>query len=97
MSNIKFEIFVDESLSKVTSVAQLKTALNKRLVSFVNDFEDGKWCHQDFQNYIWNNITQTALSERERQSLTDQGFTALYKAAKIFALPTKTRSARAAK
>ncbi|UIK01568.1 DUF1837 domain-containing protein (plasmid) [Rhizobium leguminosarum] len=91
MSNIKFEIFVDESLSKVTSVAQLKTALNKRLVSFVNDFEDGKWCHQDFQNYIWNNITQTALSERERQSLTDQGFTALYKAAKNLRLTDKDK------
>lgn len=82
MSKVKFEIFVDDTLSNVTSIAQLKAALNKRLLSYVNDFEDGKWCHQDFQNFIWDNIAQTALSERERAALTDQGFTALLAAAK---------------
>ncbi|MGV2122987.1 HamA C-terminal domain-containing protein [Agrobacterium vitis] len=91
MSKIKFEIFLDDSLSKVTSVTQLKTMLNKRLLSFANDFEDGKWCYQVFQNYIWDNITQTALSERERLSLTDQGFTALFRAAKNLRLTDKDK------
>lgn len=91
MSKVKFEIFLDDSLFKMTSVAQLKVAFNKRLLSFVNDFEDGKWCYQDFQNYIWDNITQTALSERERLSLTDQGFTALYEAAKNLRLTDKDK------
>ncbi|CAN7362465.1 DUF1837 domain-containing protein [Rhizobium rhizogenes] len=89
MSKVKFEIFIDDSLSKVTSVAQLKTALNKRILSFVNDFEDGKWCHQDFQNYIWDNIAETALSQRERAAVSDQGFTALFKAAKNLRLTDK--------
>jgi hypothetical protein len=82
MSNVKFNVFLDLSLSRVTSFAPLKNYPNKHLLNFVNDFEDGDWCHQDFQSYIWDNITQTALSERERQSLTDQGYTSLYNAAK---------------
>ncbi|WP_248127474.1 HamA C-terminal domain-containing protein [Brucella pituitosa] len=56
--------------------------MNERLLSYVNDFEDGKWCYKDFQNFIWGNIAQTALSERERAALVDQGFTALLAAAK---------------
>lgn len=81
MGKAKFEILIDESLSAVTSVDQLKAALNKRLLSLVNDFEDGKWRYQNFQNYIWDNITQTALSERERAALSDQGYSALQRAA----------------
>ncbi|WLF96467.1 DUF1837 domain-containing protein [Brucella intermedia] len=82
MSKVKFDIFIDDTLSNVTSVAQLKAALNTRLLSYVNDFEDGEWCYQDFQNFIWDNIAQTALSERERVALIDQNFTALLAAAK---------------
>jgi Cap4 SAVED domain len=82
MAKFNFEILIDDSLSKVASVSHLKKSLNNRLLSFVNDFEDGTWRHQKFQNYIWDNIAQTGLSERERSSLSEQGYSALQHAAK---------------
>lgn len=82
MKKPNFEILIDESLSAVTSVKELKAALNKKVLSLANDFEDGKWRHKRFQSYIWDNIAQTALSERERVALSDQGYSALQQAAK---------------
>lgn len=92
MNKFNFEILIDDSLSKVTSAEHLKMALNKRLLSFINDFEDGAWRFQKFQNYIWDNIAQTALSERERASLSDQGYSGLIAAAKNLRLSDKDKT-----
>ena len=62
MASVAFDIFIDDSLSKVTTVSQLQNLLNKRILSLANDFEDGKWRYNRFQNYLWDNIAQTALS-----------------------------------
>ncbi len=91
MGRFNFEILIDDSLSKVTSAAHLKKALNKRLLSFINDYEDGAWRYQTFQSYIWDNIAQTALSERERTSLSDQGYSGLHSAAKNLRLTDKDK------
>ncbi|MHC2303333.1 HamA C-terminal domain-containing protein [Rhizobium mongolense] len=91
MGTFKFEILIDDSLSKVTSAEHLKKALNKRLLSFINDFEDGTWRFESFQNYIWDNIALTALSERERTSLTDQNYSGLLAAAKNLRLSDKDK------
>jgi hypothetical protein len=37
----------------------------------INDFESGKWRQDKFQEYIWNNIAETALSKEERKNLVD--------------------------
>ena len=89
MINIAFETLIDDSLSKITNVAQLKALLNKRVLSFVNDFEDGKWLSSRFQSYLWDNIAQTALSERERLALADQSHSALVAAARNLRLTDK--------
>ncbi|RVN61206.1 DUF1837 domain-containing protein [Sinorhizobium meliloti] len=91
MGRFNFEILIDDSLSKVTSAEHLKKALNKRLLSFINDYEDGAWRYQKFQSYIWDNIAQTALSERERTSLSDQGYSGLHNAAKNLRLTDKDK------
>ncbi|ATJ91015.1 MULTISPECIES: HamA C-terminal domain-containing protein [Acetobacter] len=89
MINIGFETLIDESLSKITNVTQLKMLLNKRVLSLVNDFEDGKWLSSRFQSYLWDNIAQTALSERERLALADQSHSTLVAAARNLRLTDK--------
>lgn len=77
-----FETLIDDSLVNVTTLLELKTATNKKLISIINDFEDGKWHYEHFKNYIWDNIAQTALSARERRSLVDKTQTTLVLSAK---------------
>jgi hypothetical protein len=89
MTSIAFETVIDDSLSKITNVTQLKAMLNKRVLSLVNDFEDGKWLSSRFQSYLWDNIAQTALSERERLALADQSHSALVAAAQNLRLTDK--------
>jgi len=89
MIDIAFETLIDDSLSKITTVTQLKTLLNKRVLSFVNDFEDRKWLSSRFQSFLWDNIAQTALSERERLALADQSHSALVAAARNLRLTDK--------
>lgn len=92
MANFKFKILIDDSLSKITSAEHLRKALNTRLLSFINDFEDGKWRVENFQKYIWDNIALTALSERERTSLSDQNYSKLLAAAKNLRLSDKDKT-----
>jgi len=81
MTGLEFEILVDDALAGITSVSQLTTLINKRVLSLVNDFEDTEWRYPKFQSYLWDNIAQTALSERERSALVDQSHSSLIAAA----------------
>jgi hypothetical protein len=89
MISIGFETLIDDSLAKITNVTQLKALLNKRVLSLVNDFEGGKWRHGQFQSFLWDNIAQTALSERERMALIDQSHSTLVAAARNLRLTDK--------
>lgn len=89
MVAVGFDTLIDASLANITNVAQLKKLLNKRVLSLINDFEDGKWQHSRFQSYLWDNIAQTALSERERMALADQSHTSLVEAARNLRLTDK--------
>jgi hypothetical protein len=89
MVSVAFDTLIDESLAKVTSVTQLKSLLNKRVLSLVNDFEDGGWRYSRFQSYLWDNIAQTALSETERMALVDESHSSLVAAAKNLRLTDK--------
>ena len=46
------------------------------LLSLVNGFEDGQWRYPRFQNYIWDNIGETSLTVRERNSLVNHSLLA---------------------
>jgi len=89
MVTVGFDTLIDDSLAKITDVTQLKSLVNKRVLSLINDFEDGKWLHSRFQNYLWDNIAQTAPSERERMALSDQSHTSLVAAARNLRLTDK--------
>jgi hypothetical protein len=61
----------------------------KFVFSLINGFEDGKWRYKNFRNFIWNNITETALTYKERNSLISQPQTILTDAAKRLRLTDK--------
>lgn len=69
--NLKFHILINET-----------NELNEEILSIVNDYENGEWRYSKFQNFIWDNIAETALSYKERISLIDNSFTKLVDAAK---------------
>ncbi|MCL1927954.1 MAG: DUF1837 domain-containing protein [Treponema sp.] len=69
-----FDILINESLSNIDS--------NNHLLSMINDFEDGKWRDSKFDSYIWDNIAQTALSEKERSCLVKKHYSELVASAK---------------
>jgi hypothetical protein len=77
-----FEIFVDSDLLDIWPGAAVPGAPNKHLLSLVNDFESGAWRAGQFDNFIWDNIAETALSMRERLALSGLAATALKSAAK---------------
>ena len=81
MAGLSFEILIDDTLSGITSAEELKGIINKRVLSLINDFEDAKWRYSKFQKYLWDNIAQTALSERERSALIDHSYSSLVAAA----------------
>lgn len=70
---MNFEIILDDFFSVLTLDNSLNPVDNKRVLSIINSFEDGKWRFENFQKFIWNNIKETALSYKERQSLITEG------------------------
>ncbi|QLH71290.1 DUF1837 domain-containing protein [Rhodopseudomonas palustris] len=89
MAGLIFDVLIDDSLSNITSASQLKGLVKKRVLSLVNDFEDASWRYLKFKSFLWDNIAQTALSERERASLVDQSYSSLVAAAKNLRLTDK--------
>ena len=80
-NNLIFDVLIDDQ--KLKDVTEIFPFLgNELLVSIVNDFEDGKWRYSEFQDFIWNNIAETALSARERENLIGNPKTTLRQAAK---------------
>lgn len=77
-----FQVLVDASLISLGISEDINPAENKRLVSLINGFEDGNWRREIFDNFIWDNIAETALSLRERKALTGSPKSLLAAAAK---------------
>lgn len=55
---------------------------NDFLLSVVNGFEDGHWMKKNFQEFVFNNIAQTALNAEERAKCIGDSYSALTEAAK---------------
>lgn len=77
-----FEILIDSSLLELGLENVISPSANKRLLSIVNDYEDGVWRQPKFDHFIWDNIAQTALNYKERSALGDQPQSLLIAAAK---------------
>lgn len=88
MSKINFEVLInDEVLSNLSESFQ--SMGNEKVLSLINDFEDGSWRYNKFQNFIWDNIAEIALSSEEREKLVDSSHTKLVQAAKKLRLTDK--------
>ncbi len=70
---MKFEVIVNDVFENLKLDTTLTPATNKRVLGLLNDFENGSWRFDKFQNFIWDNIKETALSHSERKALIDKG------------------------
>jgi hypothetical protein len=77
---ITFDVVVDDILQNL--ITENIDPNNKTLLSLVNDFESGNWRREKFEQFIWNNIKDTALSQSEREALIGEEQTVLTKSAK---------------
>jgi hypothetical protein len=71
LPKIEFEILINDSFSNINTDKALTLIKNKSVLSMINDFEDEKWRYKKFQNFIWDNIAETSLSFKERESLVN--------------------------
>ncbi len=88
---MKFEILIDDSFVNLNSDESLSPIERKKVLSIINDYEDGSWRYDKFQNFIWDNISDTALSYRERESLIRQPLSQLTESAKKLRLTDKEK------
>lgn len=49
MSNLDFEILIDNSFADVCTDKSVLPNHNKFVLSLINDFEDGEWRYEDFK------------------------------------------------
>lgn len=79
---LPFEILIDDNfLEELIPITTLSPISNKSILSIVNDFEDNNWRYKKFNQFIWNNISQDALTKEERDSLIESPDSILEKAA----------------
>lgn len=84
-----FEILIDDFFLKLDASSNLVPVKNKRILSLVNDYEDMQWRYEKFESFIWDNIALTALSEQEREKLSDRSHSKMIASAKNLRLTDK--------
>lgn len=77
-----FHVVLDCPFSEITADETLSPINNKHTLCMVHDFEDGSWRLNDFLNYLWDNIAETALNNIERTALGARPSSLLTAAAK---------------
>jgi len=87
--DIEFEILIDETFVNINTNKDLEPIENKKVLSLVNDFEDGTWRYSKFQSFVWDNIRESSLSHKERESLISKNHSSLIAAAKNLRLTDK--------
>lgn len=85
-----FEILIDDVFLRLNPGTELTPVKNKKVLSLLNDYEDAEWRYKKFQEFIWDNIAETALSQKERDSLAGSPFSVLSAAASNLRLTDST-------
>jgi hypothetical protein len=91
-SIVNFEVLLDDSFMNHNTDSSIAPVSNKNLLSIVNGFEDGKWRSAIFQKFIWDNISETALSFSERAALIAKPQSSLVESAKKLRLTDANKS-----
>jgi len=79
---MEFKVIIDDSLLALSIGSEKTSNSSNNLIGIINDFEDGKWRYERFNNFVWDNIADTALSKREREALASKPRTILIESAK---------------
>lgn len=79
---LEFDILIDDFLYNLDPDEEIGYCKTEKILSLTNGFENGNWRYSKFQSFIWDNIAETALSHRERESLIDKGYNTLVESAK---------------
>ena len=77
-----FHIVLSCPFADILSDTSISPIENKDTLCMVQDFEDGAWRINDFLDYIWDNVAQTALNQAERMALGSRPSSMLVRAAK---------------
>ena len=77
-----FKVFVEMPFAEFGPSELHEACAKKSLLTIANGFEDGSWREDLFHEFIWDHVTETALTARERLKLGDRHFTALSRAVK---------------
>lgn len=86
----KFDILIDDSFVNFNpNSVEITPDTNDFLVSLVNGFEEGHWMKKNFQNFIYNNIAETALKSEERIKIVNDSYSCLVESAKHLRLIDK--------
>lgn len=64
-----FTVKINASLVSLGIGDTLAVRENKWLLCLLNDWEDGVWRYTKFNDFVWDNIADTALSTQERNAL----------------------------
>jgi hypothetical protein len=80
--HMDFDILIDDYFLTLQPESGLAPADKKLVLSLLNDFEDEHWRVEKFENFVWDNIAQTALSARDREALCNQSRSILRESAK---------------
>lgn len=72
--SIPFNVIETCPFKVISLDSELEPVDKKFCLWMVNDFEDGKWNIEFFHDYIWDNIAQTALNQKEREALGKSSF-----------------------
>jgi len=79
---MEFEVIIDDSMLALSLGSEKTRNSSNNLIGMVNDFEDGNWRYEKFNNFVWDNIADTALSLKEREALKSKPRTTLIESAK---------------
>lgn len=86
----KFDILIDDSFVNFNpNSVEITPDTNDFLISLVNGFEEGHWMKKNFQNFIYNNIAETALKAEERIKIVNDSYSCLVESAKHLRLIDK--------
>lgn len=85
-----FDILINNTFTDINTDSTLNPVDNKSVISMINNFEATEWRYNHFQNFVWDNIAETSLSHRERESLVNNHHSLLTYAAKNLRLSDKS-------
>ncbi len=64
-NNVTFEVCLDFAIDN---------SHNKFLLSLINDYEEGEWGFEKFNQYIMDTLAETALTKKEREALREKPY-----------------------